>query len=73
MLMDMSNLTFITLAWELYQQGVPKSHIAQRLGKQRETIHLWLKGIQQYGLLPFLERYRQARRDPVPNARSTPW
>ena len=62
--MDMSNLTLITLAWELYQQGMPKSHIAQRLGKHRETIHLWLKGIAEQGLLPFLERYQQAKKQP---------
>jgi transposase InsO family protein len=66
MLMDMSNLTFIILAWELYQQGVPKSHIAQRLHKNRETVHLWLKGIAEMGLLPFLERYQQAKKQPRP-------
>src|SRR3989304_4826010 len=62
--MDMSNLTLITLAWELHQQGVPKSRIAKRLGKNRETIHLWLKGIEEEGLLPFLERYQQAKKGP---------
>jgi transposase len=60
--MDMSTLTLITLAWELYQQGISKVRIAQRLGKHRETIHLWIKGIEQYGLLPFLERYQQAKK-----------
>jgi len=60
--MDMSSLTLITLAWELYQQGVPKLHISQRLGKHRETIHLWIRGIQSYGLLPFLGRYQQAKK-----------
>jgi len=62
--MDMSNLTLITLAWELYQQGVPKSRIAMRLHKNRETIHLWLKGIKAQGLLLFLERYHQAKKGP---------
>ncbi|MEK7777041.1 MAG: hypothetical protein AAB303_00240 [Chloroflexota bacterium] len=37
---------------------MPKSRIAKRLGKNRETIHLWLKGIEAEGLLPFLERER---------------
>jgi len=50
--MDMLNLTLITLAWELYQQGVPKSHIAKGLGKNRETVHLWLKGIEAEGPRP---------------------
>jgi len=62
--MDMSNLTLITLAWELYQQGVSKSRIAKRLGKNRETIHLWLKGIKAQGLLLFLERYQRAKKGP---------
>jgi len=70
--MDMSNLTLITLAWELYQQGVAKSHIAQRLGKQRETIHLWLKGVERHGLLGFLERYQQAKKGPRPKRRVDP-
>jgi hypothetical protein len=56
--MDMSNLTLITLAWELHQHGVPKSRIAKRLGKNRETNLLWVKGIEGEGLLPFLERYQ---------------
>jgi hypothetical protein len=70
--MDMSNLTLITLAWELYKKGVPKSHIAQRLGKQRETIHLWLKGVETHGLLGFLERYQQAKKGPRPKRQVDP-
>ncbi len=62
--MDMSNLTLVTLAWELYQQGMPQSRIAVQLKKHRETIHLWLQGIAAYGLLPFLERYQQAKKGP---------
>ena len=60
--MDMSNLTLKTLAWELYEQGVAKAQIARQLGKHRETIHLWVRGIQEQGLLPFLERYEQAKK-----------
>ncbi len=70
--MDMSNLTLITLAWELHQQGVPKSRIAAQLGRQRETIHLWLKGIAAEGLLPFLERYRNAKKGPRPKRQVDP-
>jgi transposase InsO family protein len=32
------------------------------LGKNRETIHIWIKGIEQYGLIEFLDRYRQAKK-----------
>jgi len=58
----MINQTLITLAWELHEQGVPKTHIAHKLGKHRETIILWIQGIQAYGLLGFLERYNQAKK-----------
>ncbi len=72
MLMDMSNLTMITLAWELYQQGVPKAQIARRLGRHRETVHLWICGIQEEGLLPFLDRYQQAKKAPRPKRQVDP-
>ena len=60
--MDVLNLTKITLAWELYEQDVPKSHIAQRLGINRETVHLWIKGIQKFGLVEFLDKYARAKK-----------
>jgi transposase len=62
--MDMSNLTLITLAWELYGQGVPKTKIAKHLGKHRETIILWIQGIERLGLSGFLEEYENAKRGP---------
>ena len=43
-------------------RGVPKSHIAARPGKHRETIHIWIKGIEKHGLLGFLDRYEQAKK-----------
>ncbi len=58
----MQNSTLITLCWELYEQGIPKSHIAKRLDKHRETIHIWIKNIKQFGLLAFLDRYEQAKK-----------
>jgi transposase InsO family protein len=60
--MDMQNSTLITLCWELYEQGIPKIRIAARLGRHRETVHLWIKAIQRYGLLAFLDRYEQAKK-----------
>ena len=41
---SMEKITEITLAWELFGQGVPKAHIAKHLGRNRETIILWLQG-----------------------------
>ena len=60
--MDMLDETLITLCGELYEQGIPKSHIAEKLGKNRETIHIWISGIEHYGLMGFLDRYRQAKK-----------
>jgi len=60
--MDMQNSTLITLCWELHEQGMPKSHIAERLGKHRETIHIWIENIKQQGLLPFMDKYEQAKK-----------
>ena len=58
----MNQLTKITLAWELFEQAVPKAHIANQLGVTRETVHIWIKGMQELGLLEFLERYTDAKK-----------
>jgi len=50
------------MSWELYGQGMNKSQIARQLGKHRETIGVWVKNIETYGLLNFLDRYEQARK-----------
>src|SRR4030043_256196 len=60
--MDMTNETLIVLCWELYEQGMAKRQIAQRRGKHRETIHLWIRGIKELGLLGFLDKYRIAKK-----------
>jgi transposase len=60
--MDMQKATLITLCWELFEQGMSKSRIATRLGKHRETVHLWIRGIETCGLVTFLDRYEQAKK-----------
>lgn len=60
--MDVNQLTKITLAWELYEAGIAKSHIASQLGVDRETVHLWIKGIQELGILEFLDKYTNAKK-----------
>ena len=52
------------LAWELYEAGVLKQDIAARLEVNRDTIRLWIGGIQEYELLPFLDRYARAKKGP---------
>ena len=60
----MQQTTKIILAWELFGEGIPKLHIAKQLQIHRETIHLWISGIQANPeLLPgFLEQYQQAKK-----------
>jgi transposase len=60
--MDMTNAALIVLCWELYGQGMNKSQIARQMGKHRETIGIWIKDIETYGLLNFLDRYEQAKK-----------
>ena len=62
--MDMQTLTQMTLASELAEQGLSHTKIAAHLGRHRETIGLWLKGITRYGLSGFLERHTHAKKGP---------
>jgi IS30 family transposase len=62
----MEKLTQITMAWELFEQGLPKAHIARHLGRSRETITLWIQAIQQQGLRSYLEQHPQANKRPRP-------
>ena len=62
----METTTLITLAWELHTQGLTKSCIAARLGKDRGTIRLWLEAVTEQGLLPFLEQHQKAKKQPRP-------
>lgn len=65
---EVKQTTKIIFAWDLYEQGMPKSHIAKQLGMHRETIHLWISGIQNHatGLTGFLEVYAQAKKGERP-------
>lgn len=60
----MNQITKITLAWELFEQEVPKSHIAHRLEIHRETIGIWIKGIENNpaGLPGFIDQYLRAKK-----------
>lgn len=58
----MENTTKIITAWELHQQGIPKTHIAKHLNKHRETIYLWISNIEKIGLNQFLTEYEQAKK-----------
>lgn len=60
----MNQLTKITICWELFEQGLPKSHIAKKLMVTRETVHIWIAGIASNGggLLGFLKQYTNAKK-----------
>lgn len=58
----MQQLTKITLAWELFESGLPQIHIADKLDVNRDTIRLWIKAIKEVGLLDFLENYTNAKK-----------
>ncbi len=45
--MRMEKATEIVMAQELFEQGLGKSAIARRLGRDRETIRFWLRGVEQ--------------------------
>ena len=62
--MDMHTLTQLTLAFELAEHGLSHTKIAAHLGRHRETIGLWLKGIARYGLAGFLDCHSQAKKGP---------
>ena len=52
------------MAQELYEQGVSKWAIARRLGRHRDTIIEWLKGVEQVGLKGFSDQSQQACKTP---------
>lgn len=62
--MEVKQITKILLAWELSEQKVKKTHIAEKLGVHRETVGEWIKGILQDkdGLTGFLESYENAKK-----------
>ena len=60
--MEMNQITKITLCWELFENGVPKSHIADKLCLNRETVGIWINGVRQLGLSGFIEEYLNSKK-----------
>jgi transposase-like protein len=65
--MAMEKATEIVLAQELSEQGLSKSAIARRLGRDRETIRLWLRGIEEHSQKAFLDKSAAACKVPRPS------
>lgn len=60
--MEVNQITKITICQELFEAGLPKSHIADKLGVNRETVRIWLKGIENLGLVTFTEEYLNSKK-----------
>ena len=65
--MEMTKTTEIVLAWELYEQGLSKSATARQLGRDRETVRIWIAGVERYGLKSFVDKSTNACRVPRPS------
>lgn len=62
--MEVNQITKISLAWELFESGVPKNHIANQIGVHRETVGIWIDGISDHdlGLSGFLDNYLNCKK-----------
>lgn len=60
--MEVNQITKITICQELFEVGIPKSHIAEKLRVNRETVRIWLRGIENVGLSGFIEEYLNCKK-----------
>ena len=61
--MDVNQIAKITLALELSEQGIPKTHISQKVGIGRATLYRWLYGIKNAGDLEiFIDQYLSSKK-----------
>lgn len=62
MLMEMLNTTKIVLAWELVEQGIARTHIAEKLQVNRDAVKPCIHSIERVGLVALLDAYTNAKR-----------
>jgi len=62
--MGVNQITKITLAWELFENGIPRNHIASQIGIHRETVGIWIDRISNHylGLAGFLDDYLSCKK-----------
>jgi len=53
--MDMQNSILITLCWELHEQDIPKSHIAQQLNKNQQHTGLFIFQVVPFSAAVYLK------------------
>jgi transposase len=69
----MEKLAKIGLAQVLYEQGMNKRAIGVHVGVHRETVGMWLAGIEAQGLAGFMESYSQAKKGPRRKRQTEGW
>ena len=60
--MEVNQVTKITICQELFEAGISKSHIAEKLQVNRETVRIWIRGTQESGLSGFIENYLNCKK-----------
>ncbi len=70
--MEMLNATKIVLAWELYESGICKVDVAKRLEVNRDTVRVWIQGVQKHSLNTFLDLYASAKKGSRPKRQIDP-
>jgi len=60
--MNVQQITKIILCSELFNKGLPQTHIAEELGINRDTVRLWINGIQENTLFGFIDKYSCAKK-----------
>jgi len=59
----MNQITKITLAFELEEQGIPRVYIADKVGIGRATLYRWLDRIEKAGDFElFIDQYLNAKK-----------
>ena len=55
------NVTAIKICWQLVQSGISPELIPGKVERHRATVYRWINGIQSYGIVEFIRRYRAAK------------
>jgi len=58
----MDSVTWIRIAWVLWEAGHSAEDIAGRVAVNRATVYRWLRGIRQWGIHGYVKRYRNAKK-----------
>jgi transposase InsO family protein len=68
----MDSLTKINIAWNLWRENIGVNIIAERCNVHKATVYRWIKQFKTLGLRRTLNKYKNAKKKPRPNARIDP-